>query len=115
MDEMDSGLKIARGQMLGVMHSFFDEWNLTEAERDVAMLILKGLDNESIAKVRNTATGTIRAQATSIYSKSGTHGRTEFVSLFLEELISGGLGEREKAETEQPSRPERSANHLHVE
>lgn len=115
MDEMDSGLKIARGQMLGVMYGFFDEWNLTAAERDVAMLILKGLDNEYIANVRNTATGTIRAQATSIYSKSGTHGRTEFVGLFLEELMSGGLGDREKAETEQPSRPERSANHLHVE
>lgn len=115
MDEMDSGLKIARGQMLGVMYGFFDEWNLTAAERDVAMLILKGLDNEYIANVRNTATGTIRAQATSIYSKSGTHGRTEFVGLFLEELMSGGLGDREKAETEQPSRPERSVNHIHVE
>lgn len=115
MDEMESGLKIARGQMLDVMYGFFDEWNLTEAERDVAIMILKGLDNETIAGVRNTATGTVRAQATSIYSKSGTHGRMEFVSLFMEELMSGGLHEEDIAETERLSSAKRSANHFQSE
>ncbi|MAN62496.1 MAG: LuxR family transcriptional regulator [Parvibaculum sp.] len=89
MGDMDAGLKIARGQMVEVMNRFFDEWNLTQAERDVALMILKGLDNESIAQVRNTAAGTVRAQATSIYSKSDTQGRSQFVSLFVEELMSG--------------------------
>lgn len=115
MDEIESGLKIARGQMLDVMYGFFDEWNLTEAERDVAIMILKGLDNETIARVRNTATGTVRAQATSIYSKSGTHGRTEFVSLFMEELMSGGLHEEDIVEIERPSTAKRSANRFQAE
>ena len=89
MGDMDAGLKVARGQMAEVMNRFFEDWNLTEAERDVALMILKGLDNEAIAQVRNTATGTVRAQATSIYSKSDTHGRPQFVSIFVEELMSG--------------------------
>lgn len=115
MDKMESGLKIARGQMLDVMYGFFDEWKLTEAERDVAIMILKGLDNETIAKVRNTATGTVRAQATGIYSKSETHGRTEFVSLFMEELMSGGLDGADIAETESPTKAKQSVDHLHAE
>ncbi|WP_138933445.1 helix-turn-helix transcriptional regulator [Roseovarius arcticus] len=89
MDDMDAGLKVARGQMAEVMDDFFDDWNLTAAERDVALMILKGLDNEAIAQVRTTASGTVRAQTTSIYSKSGTHGRAQFTSLFMEELMSG--------------------------
>jgi DNA-binding CsgD family transcriptional regulator len=89
MSDMDTGLKVARGQMAEVMNCFFDEWNLTQAERDVALMILKGLDNETIAQVRSTAQGTVRAQTTSIYSKSNTQGRSQFVSLFVEELMSG--------------------------
>ncbi len=93
MGDMDAGLKVARGQLTEVMIRFFDEWNLTEAERDVALMILKGLDNEAIAQVRSTATGTVRAQATSIYAKSDTQGRPQFVSLFVEELMSGDFGD----------------------
>ena len=69
VDDMDTGLRVARGQMAEVVEGFFEDWTLTQAERDVAMMILKGLDNEAIAKVRNTAPGTVRAQTTSIYSK----------------------------------------------
>ncbi len=58
MDEMDTGLRAASGQMAEVMNGFFQSWNLTGAERDVAIMILKGLDNETIAQVRNTAPGT---------------------------------------------------------
>ncbi|TMV08595.1 helix-turn-helix transcriptional regulator [Ruegeria sediminis] len=79
------------GQMAEVMEGFFEDWNLTPAERDVAIMILKGIENEAIANVRNTAPGTVRAQATSIYTKSGTHGRAQFVSLCMEELMSADL------------------------
>ncbi|SFI43452.1 helix-turn-helix transcriptional regulator [Jannaschia pohangensis] len=89
MDQMDTGLMIARGRMAEVMQGFFDDWHLTEAERDVAIMVLKGLDNTPIAEVRQTAAGTVRAQTTSIYAKSGTSGRPQFVSLFVEELMSG--------------------------
>ena len=103
VDDMEAGLRVARGQMAEVMEGFFEDWNLTQAERDVAMMILKGLDNVAIAQVRNTAPGTIRAQATSIYSKSGTHGRAQFVSLFMEELMSGDFTTVEAATGHRPS------------
>ena len=89
MKDMDAGLQVARGQMAEVMEAFFEAWGLTQAERDVAIMVLKGLDNEAIAAVRNTAPGTVRAQTTAIYAKSDTQGRAQFVSLFMEELMSG--------------------------
>ncbi|MEQ9518401.1 MAG: LuxR C-terminal-related transcriptional regulator [Parvibaculum sp.] len=104
MGDMQVGLRVARGNMADVMKTFFDEWALTDAERDVAIMILKGLDNETIAEVRSTASGTVRAQATSIYAKSGTHGRAQFISLFMEELMSGEFGGGDSGETRDPSR-----------
>ncbi|PWR01702.1 LuxR family transcriptional regulator [Meridianimarinicoccus roseus] len=89
MSNMQTGLDIAHGQLAGVIEEFFDDWHLTAAERDVALMILKGLDNDSIARVRKTAPGTVRAQATSVYAKSRTEGRAQFISLFIEELLAG--------------------------
>ena len=66
MSDMQTGLEIANGHLAEVIQGFFEDWNLTNAERDVAIMILKGLDNEAIAQVRNTASGTVRAQATKL-------------------------------------------------
>ncbi|WP_377194280.1 helix-turn-helix transcriptional regulator [Ruegeria meonggei] len=91
MSDMQTGLEIAHGQLAKVIEGFFEDWNLTNAEKDVALMILKGLDNQAIAKVRNTASGTVRAQATSVYAKSSTDGRAQFISLFVEELLAGNI------------------------
>lgn len=113
MSDMQTGLDIAHGQMATIIGEFFDEWNLTKAEKDVAIMILKGLDNEAIAKVRNTASGTVRAQATSIYAKSQSDGRAQFISLFVEELIAGnehlasGAGYSPEGEAITPQSPDR--------
>ncbi len=87
MDAMEDGLKAARGEMVDLIDASFARWGLSAAEKDVAMFILKGLDNESIATLRNTAAGTVRAQATAVYSKAGVDGRAHFFSLFMEELL----------------------------
>ena len=99
VSDMQIGLDIAQGHLADIIETFFDEWGLTSAERDVAIMILKGLDNDSIAQVRKTAAGTVRAQATSIYSKSGTDGRAQFISLLIEELLADNphLGSAEAA------------------
>lgn len=91
MSDMQTGLDVAHGHLAEVIEGFFEDWNLTNAERDVALMILKGLDNDAIARVRNTASGTVRAQATNIYAKSATDGRAQFISLFVEELLAGGI------------------------
>jgi DNA-binding NarL/FixJ family response regulator len=52
----------------------FLTWKLTEAERDVGILILKGLTLKEIADARATSERTIRAQARSIYAKASLRG-----------------------------------------
>ena len=105
MSEMQTGLEIAHGHLAEVIQVFFEEWKLTNAERDVAIMILKGLDNDTIAQVRNTASGTVRAQATNIYAKSATEGRAQFISLFVEELLAGDMGSENGSDSESMSQP----------
>ena len=65
----------------------FDKWGLTAAEREVAMLILKGLRHKEIAVARNTTEGTVRQQALMVYKKAGLDGRTDLAAFFLEDLL----------------------------
>jgi DNA-binding CsgD family transcriptional regulator len=66
----------------------FLTWKLTQAERDVGLLILKGLSLKEIAAARVTSERTIRTQARSIYAKSGLSGRAAFSAFFLEDLLA---------------------------
>lgn len=66
----------------------FTRWSLTDAEREVALLLLKGLSLKEIASVRVTAERTIRAQAQSVYAKAGVTGRAALSAFFLEDLLA---------------------------
>jgi DNA-binding CsgD family transcriptional regulator len=73
----------------------FSRWNLTEAESEVALLLLKGLSLKEIAAVRATTERTVRAQARSLYAKAGLTGRAALSAFFLEDLLAPiGGGER---------------------
>jgi DNA-binding CsgD family transcriptional regulator len=65
----------------------FDKWGLTPAERDVALLQLKGLRHKQIAELRATSERTVRQQALAIYRKAGLSGRTDLAAFFLEDLL----------------------------
>ena len=81
-------LRIASGDFYAVIQSHFETWSLTPSERDVAIFILKGFSNSEIAGLRETSEGTIKAQTTAIFRKSGVSGRAQFFSLFIEELLA---------------------------
>jgi len=67
--------------------SQFDRWSLTPAEREVAMLLLKGLSHREIASLRDASEATVRQQARSVYSKSDLSGRAALSAFFLEDLL----------------------------
>ena len=62
-------------------------WRLTEAEKHVAFLLLKGYGLKEIARMRETTDKTARAQSTAIYAKAGLSGRSELAAFFLEDLL----------------------------
>lgn len=65
----------------------FERWSLTRAEREVALLLLKGLSHHDVARVRKTSERTVRQQARSVYAKAGLGGRSELSAFFLEDLL----------------------------
>lgn len=75
-------------------------WSLSPSEKEVALLLLKGLSLKEIADIRKTAEKTVRAQSVAIYSKSGLAGRSELSAFFLEDLLlPSGSTENEASRT----------------
>jgi DNA-binding CsgD family transcriptional regulator len=66
----------------------FDRWALSAAEREVALLLLKGLALKEIAAARETSERTVRQQALAVYRKAGLAGRAELSAFFLEDLLA---------------------------
>lgn len=77
-----------RGELLRSIDHQLEVWGLSQAEKEVALHILKGLSLKEIAKQRFTQEKTARVQATAIYSKSGLSGRHELMAFFLDSLFT---------------------------
>lgn len=63
------------------------QWGLTAAEREVALLLLKGKSHKAIAYETGPSERTVRQHAVTVYQKSGLAGRAELAAFFLEGLV----------------------------
>lgn len=68
----------------------FQRWALSPAEKEVALLLLKGLSHKEIADVRSITEATARQQARAVYKKAGLSGRNDLAAFFLEDLLLPG-------------------------
>lgn len=66
-----------------------ERWGLTPAEKDIALLLLKGLSHKEIAELRATSEATVRQQSRALYKKADLGGRADLSAFFLEDLLSG--------------------------
>ena len=80
-------LRQASGAFMELLAVRFDEWQLSPAEKDVALFAIKGLSTAEIAVLRATSEGTVKAQTNAIYRKVGVSGRAQLLSLFIEDLM----------------------------
>lgn len=83
----EDALRLASGAFMDVLEERFGEWNLTPAERDVALFAIKGMSTQEIADLRETSEGTVKAQTNAIYRKAGVSGRPQLLSLFIDDLL----------------------------
>ncbi len=92
-------LRRASGLFMDVLEERFGDWNLTPAERDVALFAIKGMSTAEIAVLRATSEGTVKAQTNAIYRKAGVSGRPQLLSLFIDDLMrdDGPMKDREAA------------------
>lgn len=70
----------------------FERWALSPAEREIGLLLLKGLTHQQIAELRGVSEATVRQQARSLYRKAGLEGRADLAAYFLEDLMLPSAG-----------------------
>ena len=80
-------LDAAKGAFQSGIDGYFEQWGLSEAEKDIALLTIKGMTISEIAEIRNTKQSTIKTQSSAIYKKAGVSSRAQLVSLLIEELL----------------------------
>jgi DNA-binding CsgD family transcriptional regulator len=68
----------------------FRDWQLTPAERDVALMLLKGYGHKEVAALTGRSERTVRQHAVAVYQKSGLQGRAALAGFFLEDLVVPG-------------------------
>ncbi len=76
-----------RKQIHTAIHEEFESWGLTETEKNIALMLIKGLSMKEIAEVRGVKEKSVRQQATGIYTKSGLANRYELTSHFIESFF----------------------------
>ncbi len=70
-----------------VIDEQFEKWKLSQTEKMIGLLMLKGLSHKEIAGLRNSSERTVRQQASSLYSKAGLDGKGHLAAFFLEDLL----------------------------
>ncbi len=96
-------LRRASGAFLDLLEERFLEWGLTPAERDVALFAIKGMSTAEISVLRATSEGTVKAQTNAIYRKAGVSGRSQLLSLFIDDLMRDEGTVRSAAQSDAPA------------
>jgi len=81
-------LEVLKGGLTREIEKQFNSWQLTPSEKEVAWLILKGISYSDIAKVKDISKRTVDQHSGSIFKKSNSSNRHEFVSGFIEEILT---------------------------
>ncbi|PZQ99478.1 MAG: helix-turn-helix transcriptional regulator [Cereibacter sphaeroides] len=89
--QMERGMSVAQGALADLMQGYFDTWQLTPSEADVATFTIKGYSIAEIAALRGSAETTVKTHLNAIYRKAGVTGRGQLVSLLVEDLMGGPL------------------------
>lgn len=87
-EKAERSLRFARAAFQDLLEEHFTTWDLTPAERDVALFAIKGFSTGDIATLRGVSEGTIKAQTASIYRKAGVSGRPQLLSIFIDDLVT---------------------------
>lgn len=76
-----------RDGLTAAISTQLEVWGLTDAEKEICFLLLKGFSLQEIADVRETSERTVRQQASVIYKKSALSGRVQLAAFFLEDFL----------------------------
>lgn len=89
-EQMDFQQKIGHlsSEFLSYIDAQFNQWSFSRGEKEIALLLIKGLSMKEIAEIRGSNENTVRQQASQIYRKSQLGGRMELSAFFLDDLLA---------------------------
>lgn len=99
LDKMNETLKVEQknfekkishlsNEFLNYIDEQFNKWGFSRGEKEIALLLIKGLSMKEIADIRGSNENTVRQQASQIYKKSSLGGRMELSAFFLDDLLA---------------------------
>jgi DNA-binding CsgD family transcriptional regulator len=90
LEHLDFQKKISHisNEFLTHIDDEFNRWQFSRAEKEIALLLIKGLAMKDIAEIRGSSENTVRQQASHIYKKSSLNGRLELSAYFLDDLLA---------------------------
>jgi DNA-binding CsgD family transcriptional regulator len=80
-------IRHVKRQLSAVIAAQFNQWDLSNSEKEVGLLLMKGFSLKEIAALRGTTDKTVRQQASSIYKKANLPGRHAFAAWFIEDFL----------------------------
>lgn len=83
----DQRLETMRGDFTGLVDRRFGDWGLLPAEKEVAMLTIKGLRISEIPAMRDCTEGTVKSHLSAIFRKSSVSSRPEFLARFVDDFL----------------------------
>ena len=98
---VEEQLKVASGDFYELLNNKFSEWGLSDTEKEVALMSLKGFSIAEVASLRGKSEGTIKAQNASLYRKAGVSGRAQLMASLMEDLLDNAVAEQ-AAENDHP-------------
>lgn len=91
--ERDAWRARAQGYLKGLGEAISEQfrvWELTAAEGETALLLLKGFSHKEIGSLTGRSERTVRQHSIVVYRKAGISGRAELSAFFLEDLLLPG-------------------------
>ncbi len=98
-------LEALRSQFDALIQQRFDDWGLSSAERDVALLSFRGLKVSEIAEARGTRDGTVKAQLSAVFHKAGVSSKSELLAVFMDQFLDLGASVESEEIWEEPLYP----------
>ncbi len=87
--ELNRQVDVASGNFSQHLVALFDQWDLSDSERSVAVYAMKGFSNGEIAGLRGTSASTVKSQMNAVYRESGLNSRGQLIACLVEELFEG--------------------------
>ena len=91
--DLELRLQAVSGDIGAVIDARFEEWHLSDSEKEVALFMIKGFSNQEISDLRGTALATTKSQVSTVLRKSDVNCRQKLASMLVDDVVDQRMAE----------------------